>query len=529
MDLFSALDGLVPLHRGSGAIVALVGAGGKTTAMFSLASEAKDRGLSVIVTSTTSIRDPRQEVGRSFDSFLTELPTEVLPAASITVLASSVREGGKVSWPAPDLVGSLRPYADLILVEADGSRGLPVKAPAVHEPVMPSSVDLVIGCIGLDAVGAPAASGRVHRLAEFLRIAFLSEGQDITPNAIARLVRHPEGLFKSSPRAARRVLLFTKAETLSPEDACSLEALSSSFHVDRLLWGRRDLAGRLSLDESGMAIPRTHPLVVVRGAGDLATGVIIRLWRSGYRIVALECSAPTAIRRTVAFSEAVYKGVATVEGLNARLVPDPRAALALLEKGGEIPVLVDPEASSLKELSPTALIDAIIAKQNLGTTGAMAPLVIGLGPGFVAGEDGIVYIDAVIETNRGHDLARIIWKGRAAIDTGIPGDLGGASEGRVLKAEVQGRIMPLEEIGAYVRSGQPIAFIATHNGDMMVYSKIDGILRGMIRPGFEVWAGLKIADVDPRGREENCATVSDKARALGGAVLEALLARGITP
>jgi xanthine dehydrogenase accessory factor len=269
-------------------------------------------------------------------------------------------------------------------------------------------------------------------------------------------------------------------------------------------------------------------LVIVRGAGDLATGVMLRLYRSGYAVAALETAKPSAIRRSVCFSEAVYDGHALVEGVSASLVHEPgelEALAAIRGEHGGVPLLVDPEAETLEVLRPAALVDAIIAKRNLGTRRDMAPFVVGLGPGFSAGED----VDAVVETNRGHDLGRVIWEGPAEADTGHPGELGGASTERVIHAETEGVLLPLQEIGSRVHAGEVIAIIKTTYLDLKVYAKINGILRGMIREGYEVRPGTKIADVDPRGDPAHCHRVSDKARSIGGGVLEALLSRGILP
>jgi xanthine dehydrogenase accessory factor len=256
-------------------------------------------------------------------------------------------------------------------------------------------------------------------------------------------------------------------------------------------------------------------LVVVRGAGDLATGCIIRLVRAGFRVVALEVPQPSAIRRTVSFAEAVYDGTACVEGVRAlRCATLPEA----WTPGDPVPILLDPEARCLDALRPAALVDAILAKRNLGTTRDMAPVVVALGPGFEAGRDA----HAVVETNRGHDLGRVLLTGSAEPNTGIPGLIGGHGEARVLHAPAAGKVEPLCAIGDRVAAGDPVLTI----GGVVVVSALDGIVRGLIRPGFEAWAGLKVADVDPRGAREHCFTVSDKARALGGGVLEAILMLG---
>jgi xanthine dehydrogenase accessory factor len=264
-------------------------------------------------------------------------------------------------------------------------------------------------------------------------------------------------------------------------------------------------------------------IVLVRGAGDLATGTILRLSRSGFLVAALETERPTAIRRTVALSEAVYEGVAEVEGLKARRVDCAEALLETIEPG-LVPILVDPDCSSAVAISPFALVDAIIAKRNTGTSMGMAAIVVALGPGFEAGVDA----HAVIETNRGHDLGRVIWRGAAEPDTGVPGVIGGYGPERVLHAPSSGEIRALCEIGDSLSSGDPVFAVAGEGGST-VGAPFDGVVRGLIRNGFPACAGLKIADLDPRARRENCFTVSDKARAIGGGVLEAILALGGRP
>lgn len=256
-------------------------------------------------------------------------------------------------------------------------------------------------------------------------------------------------------------------------------------------------------------------LVVVRGAGDLATGCILRLLRAGFRVVALEVAAPSAIRRTVSFSEAIYDGTATVEGVRARRC---EAVPEHWNSGDPVPILVDPDCRVLDLLAPLALVDAILAKRNLGTRLGMAPVVVALGPGFTAGLDA----DAVVETNRGHDLGRVLLAGCAEANTGVPGLIGGHGGERVIHAPLAGRVEPLCAIGDRVKAGDPVLSIQ----GVVVPSALDGVVRGLIRPGFEARAGLKVADVDPRGQVEHCFTVSDKARAIAGGVLEAILMLG---
>lgn len=256
-------------------------------------------------------------------------------------------------------------------------------------------------------------------------------------------------------------------------------------------------------------------LVVVRGAGDLATGCIVRLVRAGFRVVALESARPSAIRRTVSLSEAMYDGEACVEGVRALRLEAPPGQWA---PGDPVALLLDPECRSLERLKPLALVDAIIAKRNLGTRLDLAPLVVALGPGFTAGVDA----HAVVETNRGHDLGRVLLEGQAEPNTGVPGLIAGFGAERVIHAPRAGRIENLCAIGDPVGEGDPVLLV----GGETVTAPIAGVVRGLIRPGFEAKAGLKVADIDPRCRPGHCTTISDKARAIAGGVLEALLMLG---
>ncbi len=253
-------------------------------------------------------------------------------------------------------------------------------------------------------------------------------------------------------------------------------------------------------------------LVVVRGAGDLATGCIVRLVRCGFRVVALELPRPSAIRRAVSLSEAVYDGVAEVEGVRAVRHEGPPAAW----DGSVVPLLVDPEARHVARLAPLAVVDAIVAKRNFGTHLDLAPVVVALGPGFEAGRDA----HAVVETNRGHALGRVLLTGHAEADTAVPGRIAGHDGARVVRAQAAGDVVALRAIGDLVGAGEPILSA----GGAMARAEIGGVLRGLIRPGFPATVGLKVADVDPRGVKEHCFTVSDKARSVAGGVLEAILA-----
>lgn len=261
----------------------------------------------------------------------------------------------------------------------------------------------------------------------------------------------------------------------------------------------------------------TDKLIVIRGGGDIASGVAHRLKRCGFRIVVLEVAEPTTVRRKVAFADAVFQGETVVEGIAGKLAAGVPEAVEASQRAG-IPVLVDPEGSSLPLIKPGAVVDCILAKKNLGTHKDMAPVVIGVGPGFAAPED----VHAVIETKRGHDLGRVIWEGSAFPDTGVPGNIGGYAEERILRACGEGVVQNERDIGALVRAGD----VVCHINGTPVAASVSGVLRGLIRDGSRVYGGMKIGDVDPRGELSYCYTISDKARAVGGGVLEALLALG---
>jgi xanthine dehydrogenase accessory factor len=267
------------------------------------------------------------------------------------------------------------------------------------------------------------------------------------------------------------------------------------------------------------------PLVLIKGAGDLASGVALRLHRAGFPLVMTETDKPLAVRRRVAFAQAVYDGACQVEEVTARLCATSAAPGVLAE--GDIPVLVDPQTHSLVALRPWAMVDAVMAKRNTGTRLDDAPLVAALGPGFTAGVD----CHAVIETNRGHNLGRVLRQGSAEPDTGTPGEVpGGRAPGsggrasRVLRAPIAGHVKPLVEIGDLVAEGDLLAVVGSPGGATAeVIAPFAGVLRGIIHRSVPVEAGMKIGDIDPRAERLHCFTVSDKSLAIGGGVLEAVL------
>lgn len=260
-------------------------------------------------------------------------------------------------------------------------------------------------------------------------------------------------------------------------------------------------------------------LIIVRGGGDLATGTIYKLHQCGFPVLVLEIENPSAIRRNVAFSEAVYQGSQIVEGLTCTLAASIEEAEAML-KEGKLTMLVDPAGESISRFQPLAVVDAILAKKNLGTHRNMAPITVALGPGFRAGAD----VDAVVETKRGHNLGKVLYSGTAAPNTGIPGIIGGYGKERVIHSPAAGILRNVSKITDTVEKGQTIALVETENGEVPVQATLTGLLRGLIRDGYPVTAGFKIADIDPRIEGyDNCFTISDKARCIAGGVLEAIL------
>ena len=254
----------------------------------------------------------------------------------------------------------------------------------------------------------------------------------------------------------------------------------------------------------------------IRGAGDLATGIALRLYRSGFDIIMSDIAVPTTVRRTVAFSPAVYTGETSVEGITGKLCENISMIDTVIESRC-IPVIVDPSGEIMKEYKPDVIVDAIIAKTNIGTKITDADIVIGVGPGFEAGVD----CHAVVETKRGHNLGRVLWSGSAYPNTGVPGNIGGYTVERIIRATADGVFKAKVNIGDYVKAGDLLAYC----DETPVYANIDGIVRGLLQDGVKVKTGMKSGDVDPRAEKEYCFTVSDKASAIGGGVLEAILSK----
>lgn len=257
--------------------------------------------------------------------------------------------------------------------------------------------------------------------------------------------------------------------------------------------------------------------VIIRGGGDLATGVAEVLYQSGFKILILDIAKPSSIRRSVCFSEAIYDGETKVEDIICKKVENENEIESCWDKK-IIPIMVDEKGEIIKKIKPDVVVDSIIAKKNLGTTKDMAPITIALGDGFEAGKD----VDIVIETMRGHNLGRIITNGRAMKNTGIPGEIKGVSKDRVIYSLADGKFSSIKKIGDAVQKDEIIGYV----GDVEIRGKISGVLRGIIREGYQVTKNMKIGDIDPRIEEKNnCFTISDKARSLGGAVLRAIMFR----
>lgn len=257
-----------------------------------------------------------------------------------------------------------------------------------------------------------------------------------------------------------------------------------------------------------------NDIIIVRGAGDIATGIAHRLYKCGFKLILTEVERPLVVRRLASFANAMLEGCAEVEGVRA-VKAECFGAIYGIWHNNNIPVMCDSECNILEYIKPLAIVDAIMAKRNTGTRRDMASITVGVGPGFKAGED----VDAVVETKRGHGLGKVIYEGSAEADTRIPGNIMGYCQERLLRAPADGIITNMHGIGDMVKQGEVVAKVS----DMPVKSRIDGIIRGLVADKTEVHEGLKIGDVDPRGIREYCFTISDKSRSVAGGVLEAIL------
>ena len=256
---------------------------------------------------------------------------------------------------------------------------------------------------------------------------------------------------------------------------------------------------------------RENPTAIVKGAGDLGTGIAFRLHKAGFRVLCTDLEKPLVIRRMVAFASAIYSGRISVEGVVGARISFADEAISLWQRE-TIPVMADPTGRAIEILKPDIVVDAILAKRNLGTKIGDAKVVIACGPGFTAGED----CHAVIETNRGHDLGRALWSGSAEPNTGTPGKVGGADLQRVVRAPAAGTFYGRKAIGDRVKPGDVIATV----NSTPVSATLGGVLRGLLFDGVSVQQGLKVGDIDPRGEVRYCFTISDKALAIAGGVLE---------
>ena len=263
----------------------------------------------------------------------------------------------------------------------------------------------------------------------------------------------------------------------------------------------------------------SHTLVLIRGGGDLATGVAYRLHQAGFPLIITEIAQPTVVRRTVAFAQAVYDGTHTVEGITATRVSSQEEALHLAAAGA-VPVLVDPSDAVITAIQPNILVDARLLKRTQAAHRGQAELVLGLGPGFRGGDN----CHAAIETNRGHYLGRVLWDSAAQANTGIPGATLGYREERIIRAPAAGRFRPTVDFGDHVDQGETIALIEVEDGvDVPVLAPLTGVIRGLVHPDLKVFTGMKIGDVDPRDDPAYIYTISEKSLAVGGGVLTAIL------
>ncbi len=259
---------------------------------------------------------------------------------------------------------------------------------------------------------------------------------------------------------------------------------------------------------------KSDDLIIVRGAGELASGAIRRLVLAGFPVIALEIPKPLCVRRTVSYASAVFDGEVQIEGVTGSCFENSDDAFLAAREGVAV-IVIDPAGDSIGKLLPKTVIDARMMKDNVDTSSKMAETVIALGPGYTAPEDA----HYIIETSRGHDLGRVITEGSALPNTGVPGEVGGESAKRVLRAPADGEFNSIIQLGEMVSEGEPVGEV---NGER-VTAGISGLLRGLIHDGVKISKGVKVGDVDPRGNPDYLGTISDKANAIAGGVMKAVM------
>lgn len=520
-------------------VISIVGAGGKTSTMYDLAEELAAKGARVLITTSTHIAKPEQYrtevIPKLADLDAGSYAGALRNPGGFILAAGKQAEGPDHAWKLamPEDLGEERVMKrllsqfDVILIEADGAKRLPLKVPSDTEPVLIPQTGLIIACVGLTAGGKQfgdscfrftSHGGWLHK-----------EAQDVIgAEDMTLLLMDERGSRKGVDGRYYRILLNqadTKTEQkLSEKVASMLPGNLQSGCARTTRKRRRNTMIDTETTDAVMINTETKQRrtgmtdgmgrVLIKGSGDLASGIALRLHRAGFRILMTDIAVPTTVRRTVAFSPAVYQGHMQVEDVTGVLCDSVKVAEQEIQNGN-IAIMVDETARCTHEFHPDVVVDAILAKRNLGTKITDAPFVVGVGPGFTAGED----CHCVVETKRGHYLGRCIWKGSAIPNTGIPGMIGGYGLERLIKAPAAGVFKGAVEIGAVVKKNDVVGYV----DQTPVLAQIDGVVRGLLQDGVEVTTGMKSGDVDPRCDVAHCFTVSDKASSIGGGVLEAVL------
>ncbi|MFI3171647.1 MAG: selenium-dependent molybdenum cofactor biosynthesis protein YqeB [Eubacteriales bacterium] len=512
--------------KGEKPIISIVGAGGKTTVMYDMAKLYAKEGFKVLVTTTTHIWEPPY---RYQAKNLREVH-DVWHDKRYAVVGTPL-ESGKWGSLAKNELEKYIQCADIVLIEADGAKGKPCKIPNDTEPVILPGCNVVINVVGMDALRKPLEevcfrySERAEKIEQELAEQQIENSVGILTETVLLSMISSDEMGRKNVGNRLYYVVLNKCDTVELQESGRriYNKLQNDGAVEELFCKSRHQLG----------------WIVVRGAGDLATGIIHRLHREGYKVLGLETEKPAAIRRKVAFSEAVYDKGAEVEGVQAELIEAPYCfgtafdnqledVAESIVQSGKVPIIVDPHGKSIPLLSPIVVIDAIIAKRNLGTTIDMAPLTIALGPGFEAGKD----VHFVIETMRGETLGHIISQGYAIVNTGIPGKINGVDKERVIHAPQSGVFCNVKAIGDVIEQGEVIAcikeyveeslepLVAGKGSSYEVRATIPGVLRGLLRDGYYVKKGFKVADIDPRIEErDNCNRITDKARKIADSVV----------